>query len=175
MFSSFLTGVGVDGTNDFGIFTSSGLVARAGEQAPGTGGAVFSDFVSPNLNDAGEVAFESVLTGAGVGITNNSGIFAQLADGTLELILRKGDMFDVGGGDLRTIAGLNLFDGLDDNGGDLAFLASFTDGSQGLFTADFSSLNGPLPDDPIGVPVPAPLALIGLGLGAVSLVSRRRG
>ncbi|MFU8829859.1 MAG: hypothetical protein ACNA8P_10570, partial [Phycisphaerales bacterium] len=43
-----------------------GLVARKGDAAAGTGGAVFSDFGAAALNGAGDTAFSASLIGTGV-------------------------------------------------------------------------------------------------------------
>ncbi|OWY72048.1 hypothetical protein B7486_08360 [cyanobacterium TDX16] len=74
---------------------ASRLVALERDQAPGTPmGVRFGDFVSPGnvrpgLNGSGRVAFVAPLTGAGVDMTNDTGLWSD-AGGVLELIARKG-------------------------------------------------------------------------------------
>jgi len=93
-FSAMLTGTGVGSTNNQGIWAESGvtlgLVARTGDAAPGGGGAVFSFISPPTFNDAGQTAFFASLTGAGVGGTNDSGVWSE-GSGAMALVARKGD------------------------------------------------------------------------------------
>jgi hypothetical protein len=147
-----------DATNNWGIYAGAGgdltLIARSGEIAPGAGpGVVFkgsidgaewiAPFGSPAINDAGQVAFLASLSGPGIGEEYNPSLFASAADGTLHLIAMPGQMFDVGGGDLREISGVG-FTSYDDsvNGsttinsaGQIVFALSFMDGSNGVFIA----------------------------------------
>jgi hypothetical protein len=128
-----------------GSFASPQLVAREGSAAPGTpAGVNYSDIGTPALNDAGQVAYYSALTGSGVTDANNSALFAF--DPTLGsvLIAREGDLFAVAAGDLRTVAnsGMRFLGGRGDDtvtglssDGTLAFRLSFTDGTSGIFTA----------------------------------------
>ena len=67
------------------------MIARAGQPAPGTD-AFFSGF-SPYyslINDAGDVAFQAVLTGGTADATNNTGIWIWRS-GTLSKVVREGD------------------------------------------------------------------------------------
>ena len=167
-FRADLTGRGVKSDNNEGIFAETGsglrLVARTGDTAPGTD-AVFASFDDPSLNANGETAFEAVLTGAGVNLDNNEGIFAETGDG-LWLVARKGDLFDVGGGDFRTISALSFAGAFNDAGG-IAFFARFTDGTTGIFTAALS-------DSPAVVPVPTALPLFATALLGLGLLRRYR-
>ncbi|MEZ6191242.1 MAG: hypothetical protein R3C45_08120, partial [Phycisphaerales bacterium] len=160
-FMCSLTGAGVQLTNNSGIFSEAGgtlgLVAREGDPAPGAGaGVVFNSFSSgtnlPAFNDAGQTAFIGDLTGTGVNSTNDRGIFATDLAGTLHLIAREGDLFDVNPdpliADNRTISLLNFVGnsgGSDgratglNNAGQLVFRLVFTDGTQGVFVASIES------------------------------------
>jgi hypothetical protein len=97
-FTGPLTGGGVNSTNDVGIWSegsgSLALIARKGNQAPGMpDGAVFNppfSVGSLDLNNAGQMAFRSSVTGGGVDSTNNYGIWLGTA-GDLSLVARKGD------------------------------------------------------------------------------------
>jgi hypothetical protein len=92
-----LTGAGVDGTNDSGVWSEGGgaglaLAAREGDAAPGTGpGVNFDGFGSLVLNGAGQAAFVGVLTGAGMNGTNDSGIWSEGGGSGLTLVAREGD------------------------------------------------------------------------------------
>lgn len=67
-----------------------GLVALAGVTNPGAGGGVnFSFFDSPVVNDSGATTFVGFLTGAGVNLDNNSGVWST-SGGALSLLARAG-------------------------------------------------------------------------------------
>jgi len=144
-FCGGLRGPGVDDSNDDGIFSEGGgnglqLIARSGDNAPGTpSGVVFNSFSSPVLNGGGQIAFTCRLTGTGVDFSNDRGIWAQDLSGSLTLIAREGDLLDVNSDpsidDIRTISGLGFSDGFNDRG-QLVFLATFTDGTIGVFVSN---------------------------------------
>lgn len=181
---------GPDGTQKFGLWSDGDgnvlkLLAYPGISAPGAGpGAVFDSlsvaFPSSSLNTPlalnanGQVAFAGSITGPGVDDSNNSGIWAQDRAGRLRLIARRGDQLNVSGDllhpDFRTISGLLVSgtSGNDDgrrswfnNQGQLAFFATFTDGSRGLFVSNLAA-----------VPEPASLSFLLIFLAAGPL--RRR-
>lgn len=95
-FRGILTGVGVNPTNDRGIWSQASgtldLVIRSGDPAPGTPAGTFFLFLldSPVFNDLGQAAFSASLTGAGVTPADNSGIWSQ-GGGALALVARAGD------------------------------------------------------------------------------------
>ncbi len=168
---TFLTGAGVDSTNDEGIWLENSgalaLMARSGSHAPGTPSGVNYEYLTqPDINDAGQIAFAASLTGSGVNSTNDSGIWVTDTAGVLELIAREGDLLEVAPGDFRTIASLSLnglLTGNSDgrgsdfnNAGQLAFWASFTDGSEGIFVSNA-----------VATPEPAALALLSIVLPAL--------
>ncbi len=145
-FNAFVTGSGVDFTNDAGMWVgtqdSLTLVMREGAPAPGTN-VFFSgpdspntSFSSPWLADHARVAFVAGLEGDGVDRTNDSGIWAG-TPGNLLLVVRDGDLFDVDPGpteDLRVISNSSILD-LSQDGSFLAFRLHFTDGTSGFFVA----------------------------------------
>jgi len=94
-FAATLTGTGVNTTNDEGIWAErSGtlnLVARAGNQAPGTPTGVQFSFFGPDFsfNDHAQTAFLANLMGSGVTSGNNQGIFSE-GSGVLTLVARRG-------------------------------------------------------------------------------------
>ncbi|MGE0481823.1 MAG: choice-of-anchor tandem repeat NxxGxxAF-containing protein [Phycisphaerae bacterium] len=146
-----MVGGGVTAFNDEGIWVGDkggvSLVAREGDPAPGAApGQVFirNDAFQflPVLNEAGQVAFWTRLTGQGITSANDFGIWATDPDGALRLIAREGDPLEVAPGDVRIVSSLALaadpssglvlgtsFSGA----GDLTFRATFTDGSLGVF------------------------------------------
>jgi hypothetical protein len=93
------------GTTSSGVFiiSASGVtpVAMLGDVAPGTGGLTFNVFnnVSCQINNAGQVAFQCTLAGAGVTAANDGAIFVG-APGSLQLAVREGDVVPGSGGTL---------------------------------------------------------------------------
>jgi hypothetical protein len=179
-FVASLSGSSVDQTNGSGLWTDSSgdlaLAFRAGEQAPGTPtGAKFGGFGTPAVNAEGQLAFIGSLYHptpprggpppdpqlyGGVDDTNDQGIWATDLNGTLRLIAREGDQFEVAPSDLRTIATLKFAgntgnedgraSGFND-AGQIAFSAFFTDGSSGVFVSNVvaNSLPGDFNSDGI--------------------------
>jgi hypothetical protein len=126
--TAFLASV-AGGSNAQGVFRSSSgstltAIARAGQSAPGAGGGTFSSLAAPVLNDGGQTAFTSSITGG----TSNRGIF--LADGRETVAVQLQGASLAG----KTVSALTSVtqDGLN-NVGQVAYLASFTDGSNGVF------------------------------------------
>lgn len=156
-FRGMLSGTGVDKSNSDGIWSKAAgsagklrLVARTGDAAPGAGaGVVFSRLQwDPVLNNAGQIAFRGELFGAGVDLSNNAGIWITDADGQPTLIIQKGDLLDVDNDSLneeiRTVASININWEYDqpaffNDAGQLAFRATFTDGTEGIFVATIPS------------------------------------
>ena len=139
---AYLQGPVNDGWNDTALYVGSPdalvLVAREGSQAPGTQpGVNFARWPgSSELNDRGQLAFRAGLTGTWE-VEAGWGLF--LYDPVLgtSLIARTGELFDVGGGDLRRIEDFS-YDyrgGALGDDGRLAFSLTFTDGSSGVFVA----------------------------------------
>ncbi|MBA3483847.1 MAG: hypothetical protein H0T51_18740 [Pirellulales bacterium] len=154
---------GVTFSNNSGIWSDrSGtleLVAREGNQAPGTPSGTNFDFMPRNssiiLNAAGQMAvFASLQSGSGgVNSSNNSGIWAEDVAGVLRLIVRTGDMLEVAPSDFRTVSSLSFRgDSGNEDGrgsgfndlGQVAFSATFTDGSSGVFVSNLATVPEPM-------------------------------
>jgi hypothetical protein len=131
-----------------GIWSNSGgtlhLVARSGNPAPGLPGVTYADFYALAINATGQVAFIAALS-------DGVGLFREDSAGTVGLVVRDFQLFDVfgDGSDVRLITGLatpevsgnpytsaSTGDGRRiyfNDSGDLAFRLSFVDESEGIF------------------------------------------
>lgn len=93
-FFGFLTGSGVNSSNNLGLWTESDggfeLVARLGEQAPGAGGAVFASFTTwagtSSFPDSPK-AFRALLDGSGGRLS-----MWTFREGDIELVVQAGDV-----------------------------------------------------------------------------------
>ena len=156
-FRAQIVGPGVNLNHDLSVWSEGlggiHLVARGGQNAPGTGeGVIFGGdakfqrrFTDPAINSAGQTAFLATLSGPGVNESNREGIWAEDRNRGLQLIAREGDKIEVAPGDSRTISNLCCFDGVgneDGRGitindfGQVRFLAEFTDRSTGVFVSN---------------------------------------
>ena len=99
------------------------LVAREGDAAPGAGGANFSGFNDPRLNDLGQTAFRGFLSS---GFTD-AAIWSEGGGNGLALVAREGDMAPGTNGD--TFVGFGSLV-LNDEG-QAAFTASLSSGAPG--------------------------------------------
>ncbi len=119
-----------------GIVTSIGgaeaLACEVGEPAPGTGGATFSAFSSPIINNSDHIAFEATLAiSGGVTKSTNAGIWAG-GSGALQLVARTGQV---------GTSFLTLSDPLDNDNDVTAFAATYKSGATtetGLFCSNQS-------------------------------------
>jgi hypothetical protein len=153
-FIGSLAGTGVTSSNDNGIWSDrSGqqkMVARKGSQPPGTAAGTWFDTFSEDMmiNDAGQVAFASFLTGPGMTSSNDYGIWAEDRAGVLRLVVREGNQIEVAPGDSRTVKSIEYFCCTSGDGtsnafnafGQLAFRANFTDGTQGIFISNVAAV-----------------------------------
>ena len=178
-FTGSLIGTGISTHNRYGVWSDVGgdglqLVAQMGSPAPdGPDGTYFSSmFNDLVLNSQGRFAFSSTISGPGIQNDNNRGLWAQDATGALRLIVREGDTIDADDGpnvDLRTISRLYFYGSCSNedgrpcgfnNRGQVAFWATFTDGTQGVFVSNL-------------VAVPEPSSLL-LAAGGIALLVLRR-
>lgn len=96
-FRATLSGAGVTTANDDGVWSQKlgllGLIARAGNVAPGTpAGINFASFTAglPSINDAGNVSFRALVAGAGVTTANDTGLWVERS-GSVALVAREGN------------------------------------------------------------------------------------
>jgi hypothetical protein len=146
-FRALIHGTGVDpvaGVNDRGIWAKKSadlnLIPRAGEPAPGIsiiGGIStrFTDFSSPVLNDAGEIAFRASLIGNDVNSANMHGIWAERNGVGLRLVAREGAFAPETNQQFAQI-GVPSFN----NRGRTAFGARLVGGGSGIWKEDFGGL-----------------------------------
>ena len=159
-FLGFLTGTGIDGTNDTGIWTDVGgslhLVARELSQDPGPLGLGSTTLGAPFINASGQIGFLGRYVDSPSGPSANPSLFLW-TNGQLRTIAHVGDSIDVNPDpnvqDIRKISSIGFFDGnsatVGGSGGEdgrrlplnddglLVFELSFTDRSSGIFTALF--------------------------------------
>jgi hypothetical protein len=108
-------------------------------------------FGGVSINAVGQVVFAARLRG-NVNFEDDFGVWAQDRNGVLRLVAREGDTIDVDDGpdsDLRTIRSLvfrtdSLYPGMQGGGlndaGQVAFFASFTDGTSGIFVSEIATI-----------------------------------
>ncbi len=120
-FRAALTGEGVSNLNNSGIWLmpiptqgslGSSLVAREGDQVPRLPeGTFYASFSDPFVNEVGQVAFLARLRGPAVVqetsavlmATERAGLNPTYPAGSVAPLVRSGDLFDVGGGELRKV------------------------------------------------------------------------
>lgn len=137
-------------------------VIRRGDAPEGLGGATFFRMDGPShINSRAQVAFLGTFRTPAPSFQLFDSLFVTDLSGELVLIAAEGRLFDTNADplveDLRTVADLGSDYFQFNNRGEIAFLASFTDGSSGLFI--------------VSVPNPAALALL---IPAAGLAIRRR-
>lgn len=145
---------GVTNLSDGAIFGPDGsgglrLLAREGDPVPGAPGSVWGNLLGTQLSQNGEVAFASLIGG-------QYGLYFADQAGLVRRLVGVGDDVDLGGGDVRTLESVVLWDASPDLR-HYAVTARFTDQQIGLFL--------------LTVPEPGSGALVGVGL---LLLARRR-
>ena len=161
-------------------------VATAGQSAPGTAAGVTfvtNSFDQLVFNGLGQTAFKAMLTGPGVTIDNDIGLWAQDSTGLLRRIAREGDSVEISPGVFRTLLTLAFLGGEqstvgshstgtgNEDGrqsgfndvGDLAFAASFIGGGGGVFVSRIAA-----------VPEPSTMLLAASACAALGCRRRRR-
>jgi len=104
------------------------VVAKTGDVAPGTGGAVFDGFDDLSINEHGDVAFIAIYTSDG-GSTSKTGAFLA-RNGGITAVLLNGDTLPGTGGGIFVGTSTGDIDGpwLNEKG-DVAFEADFISGA----------------------------------------------
>lgn len=157
-----------------GPASSLTLVARTGQTAPGTGGGTFNAITGNVINSHGQIAFRSTLNAT----TSNAGLFAIDQFGELVKVVRTGDSLPIDEFTSRTVSDFSISAGSGgqdgravafNDAGQLAFRASFTDGSDAVYVARVGgaarlSLNPPI-YGPSAVQGHADLAITKVGPG----------
>lgn len=98
-FFANLTGTTGGSSDNAGIFLVTGTtvtqLARKGQSAPDSNG-VYTAFGlgHPALNNKGQVAFNATLTSTSGGSTDNQGVYLVEADGSIQQIIRAGQVID---------------------------------------------------------------------------------
>lgn len=123
------------------------LVAREGNEAPGTRGAVFDRFSDPTITRHGDVVFKAYLKkGIGDSTADNSSGLWRYSGRTqmLQLVVRNGNSLDVAVGGkvsqkivsgIRFISGFSHTGGVNDAGA-MTFGLAFTDDTSGIFVVE---------------------------------------
>ena len=148
-FLAYLAGPGIDSSNDGSIWRSTpdGLlhpVMREGDSANNTLGR-YSSIHSVACNDAGGLAFIARLIDPGVDPRMEYGIGAwisEAAGGAPRLAVRRGDRFDLPGGERRRIASLACDRQTNASGGSGGYGRVFNDSGQLLVRLAFSHNGG---------------------------------
>lgn len=107
-FTSNLLGLGVDASNNSGVWARIGgallLLGREGAQAPRLpSGVAFAGFSEPWVNESGQVMFLARLRGTGVTPASNTVLYSTDTAGHALPLVRTGDFFDVGSGPARMV------------------------------------------------------------------------
>jgi len=136
------TGAGVCAEGDSGLY----LVARSGNQAPGTADGVLFDapLGPPALNDSGQVAFGAALTGPGVDINANlEGLWLLDPDDGLDLVVREGDSAPGTGSEFDDLLDATSRPPHLSAAGSLGLIGTLVDGAVGdtIWTASATSIS----------------------------------
>ncbi|MFN7727374.1 MAG: choice-of-anchor tandem repeat NxxGxxAF-containing protein [Rubrivivax sp.] len=123
-FSATITG----GSSTQGIYRSSSgsaltAIALQGQSAPGAGAGTFSDVFSPVLNDGGQTAFTADIVGG----TSAGGFYVGDGRDTVVVQLQGASLAN------KTVSSLQMATGGFNRHGQVAYLATFTDGTSGNF------------------------------------------
>ncbi len=137
------------GSSNRGIFVGTPgqtlqTIALHGSAAPNAGGATYSGLGNPSLNASGQVAFTSILTGAGVNFSNDFGLYAGSPGNVLQIV-RTGDLVDIdptAGVSNRLVSSITFLSSggnLTDSGGQDGRISSFNDSGDLIYRLDFTT------------------------------------
>jgi|CXWL01.1.fsa_nt_gi hypothetical protein len=126
-FQGFLIGGSTDTTNDSGLwFGTAGdlrLIAREGQPAPRTAGAVLGNtFNGIGYARSGSdlILYAMDLTGGDTTIDNSTGLYLWSERSGLRMLFRKGDLIEIAPGVTKTIVQWTIQPGDNGNGGCMA-------------------------------------------------------
>jgi hypothetical protein len=159
-----LSGPDVTTANDKGVWAGTSpsqlhLVAREGDQAPGTEpGTLFSDFGSATTTTDGRGVFVASLSANGLDPNRSSGIWAEGLDGILHLVARRGDYVQLPSGEVTQLTSLEYNPDMGVGGlGYVSFISNLANGQRGVFVSNIAL-----------VPEPSTLAQAYLGILAIA-------
>lgn len=146
IFSSTLTGPGVDLTNSVALFTHNEtegvkMVARAGDQAYNFPiGVTYAGFGYAKINNASQTVFIGRLAGEEISYLNDLALFAQLNGQDIAVVAREGDQppgLPLG----AAYSEFQYYTWQINDAGQIAFAATITNGGhtyRGIFATDLS-------------------------------------
>jgi hypothetical protein len=185
-FISQLRGPGISSVNNESVWveTPTGdfrMVAQEGSQAPDApADVIFGDrfnqfqvFQDLVINANGQVAFHSLLKGAGLGNTsgnlNDNGIWATDLRGDLQSIVIAGQPFVTAEGSTRT-HGLIIFAG--DTGNDEGRATGFSDSGHVAFLGNYGSGEAVYVSSKVVIPEPTSVTLFSTASTAIAMYRR---
>jgi hypothetical protein len=158
VFKATLQGPGITSDNVKGIWAerngSLDLIACIGCQVPDMpAGVTFASLDIPSINANGQVAFQASITG-GPPFFSSGGIWAEDRAGKLRPIALNRGQLEVAPGVFHQISSVDFISGSGNSDGrpsgfndlgQLAFSASFFDGTYGAFVSDIATVPEPTP------------------------------
>ncbi len=166
----------------FGVFkhdavNGNDMLFATGDEAFGPGnGLRFTDIHSLSANASGDFTFYAQLGGTGVTGSNDEAFFTY-RNGTLEIIAREGDMFDVdptAGEELHRIALIANDTNLINIGGQDGRRSNINDNGDVVFSLIFNDVPSVYTAGVFINSVPEPVSLSLLGAGGLLVLPRRR-
>ena len=138
VFGASLTGDGTNSNNNFGLWAEGpdgelDLLVRSGDRLPHAPDDTWIRARPRRLkfNNRHDVVLHAQLAGSNVNYTNDDAVLAFAGLGEAELLLREGQVLDLGNGDFRTVFDFDLESELTDDGR-VYLLAEFTDGERAV-------------------------------------------
>ncbi len=106
VFTAILTGTNINDNNNSAVFlykeNTLTMMVQKGDDALSSNGVVLGSITNLYFNNNDDIAFSATVTGTDVTLSNDEGTWAT-GNGTLYLIGREGDSFELAEGDTRDI------------------------------------------------------------------------